>query len=175
MALWLGKGNVLSCDPIFNSAPIASVNVTLFRRDGVGVNTVNHVSGRCDVESTEERGFGFPMPRHSRPLFITDLTPHDGYILLSLIVMKCKPSPEVGDNWGSSYGHCIFWLLSLQSITWDDRGPVKEGARTEEAEEGGGGYLGETSESLSIKWTAIAFHSIQNTILAKLCGLYAHK
>lgn len=75
---------------------------TISHQDEVGVNTVNHMWGRRDVvlRKAEERVFAF-FPCHVRArasLFITNLTPHDGYILLSLIVMKCKPSPERGDN-----------------------------------------------------------------------------
>lgn len=85
----------------------------------MGVNTVNHVFGKVGgaaegggqknvtwlSEGAEEWGF-WAFPCHVTPrLFITDVTPprpqpptlHDGYILLSLIVMKCKLRPEVGD------------------------------------------------------------------------------
>lgn len=52
---------------------------------------------------SENHGEGLAFPCHVTAkahggLFITNLTPHDGYILLSLIVMKCKLSSEVGDN-----------------------------------------------------------------------------
>lgn len=57
----------------------------------------------CDKEGDRHRGpISFPGHRSTvkgqLDMFITHLTPSDGDILLSLIVMICKLSPEKDDK-----------------------------------------------------------------------------
>lgn len=79
--LWCGAKHSKSC--------------VLCRSDFQGRAEGEGLTFPCHVTATGVLGF-----------FITDLTSHDGNILLSLIVMKCKLSPAAGDNRSSSRSHC---------------------------------------------------------------------
>lgn len=127
-----GTGEVFYLAIRFSAVLPCICHLNIVLGDGVGVNTVNHVSEGCAVVVRERLLLSQVTPQ------LASLSPRWPHMMdTSCWVMKCKRSAGVGDNWGSSYSHCIFnfyffLLLSPHNITWHDRGSVREGALTGE-------------------------------------------
>lgn len=109
------RGSLLSCDPIVVHwichhfiIPVHVIS-EVDTDDGSDYSKSEAVSTWMTwLSGSSREALAFPGCNMANDLFITNLPPRDGCILLSLIVTKCKPSPMEGDNCSSAYSHCNF-------------------------------------------------------------------